>query len=88
MSSDGYRKPIGDEIGILEDDGHNSSTFHIFRSMSQAVDYIIGKGNEIAVQWTEAYAALSEDSEWCDSNNCRWIVSSGVPYTIDHTEKP
>lgn len=82
-----YRKPINDEeIGLLEDDGHNSATFHIFSDLRSAVDYIVGY--QQTKEWREAYNALDEEREYCDSNNCRWIVSSGIPYTIDHTEKP
>lgn len=79
-----HRPATKDEYGLMEVDGRNLPTFHIFRSMEQAVAYIVYLGlasdpNEVAAQ---LHAHEFEDNE----GNV-WIPDTdGKPFTVDHTK--
>lgn len=89
-----HRVPDEDagEVGVMQEDGFNFPTFHIFSSGKLAVDHIIGKRSvDNSDDWDDAYDALCPSSpDWTgwwrsDRSDYKWTVCDGLPATIDHT---
>lgn len=69
------------KIRILENDGHNTPCFHLFRDLMQAAIYIADEAEEV-----ETVLQDLEEGEHQDNDMVNWTVVEDL-YETDHTQE-
>jgi hypothetical protein len=70
-----------ENVRILENDGHNTPSFHTFRDLMQAAAYVARGAEEVE----SVLATLEEGGEYQDENFVTWSVTDEL-YEHDHTQ--